>query len=273
MELIDCLDKSLLEVDFKARGKDEALRQMAKMVCSTGRTGKLDVETVYLALKEREEMGSTGFGGGIAIPHARMQGLEDFVVMVLVSRKGIPFDALDNKKVNIFCLILAPAEKINEHLKLLAAFSRYLSMPGFKREVTSARDVSVLHETLARYAGDSAARNASRKMKLMMIILYYDEYLYHILEFLIENEIKGATIIESGGMGAYISSIPVFASFLGFMREDKNKSKTIMFLIPEDAEARIVEGIENITGDMGKKQGAMLLTLPISVYKGTMEII
>lgn len=273
MELSEYIDKNLLEVDFKAKGKEEALRAMAKAARASGKTGTLDEETIFRALSEREDMGTTGFGDGIAIPHARLQGLDDFVVMILVSRKGVPFDALDNKKVSVFCLILAPADKVNEHLRILASCSRLLSLPQFKRAVVASRSADILYETLIRYSGDAAPVAPGKKMKLMIIILYYDDYLYNILEFLIENEIKGATIIESGGMGAYISSIPIFASFLGFMREDKNKSKTIMCLVPEDAETKLAQGIEAITGDLDKKQGAMLMTLSLSLHKGTMEII
>jgi PTS system nitrogen regulatory IIA component len=95
---------------------------------------------------------------------------------------------------------------------------------------------------------------------------------HHILEFLIEQGIKGATIIESGGMGTYISAIPIFASFLGFMREDRNQSKTILFVVPEDREKRIIAGIESITGNLDKKEGAMIITTEISLMRGTMEL-
>lgn len=73
-------------------------------------------------------------------------------------------------------------------------------------------------------------------------------------------------------MGTYISAIPIFASFLGFMREDRNQSKTILFVVPEDREKRIIAGIESITGNLDKKEGAMIITTEISLMRGTMEL-
>lgn len=272
MDLIDIIDKKLIEVNFTAKSKDEALRKIAHIASKSKFTDGISEEVIYEKINERESMGSTGFGDGIAMPHARIAGITDFVVFILVSKKGIEFDALDSKKANIFCVILAPEEKVNEHLKVLAAFSRYLSTSGFKRELLAASDSNIVWESIVRHSDEAESGGTSRKMKLVVLILYFDEYLYHILEFLIEHGVKGANIIESSGMGAYISSIPLFASFLGFMREDMNKSKTIMFLIPEDREGKIVEGIERITGDLDKKEGAMIMTMDIGLYKGTMEI-
>lgn len=272
MEILNLIDQKLIEINFHAKTKDDALRKIARIASRSPLLKSQGEEAVAAALRDREAMGSTGFGGGIAMPHARLKGISDFVVFVLISKKGIEFDSLDGKKANIFCVILAPEEMVNEHLKVLAAFSRYLSKPGFKRELLTARDGRVVYETFARHAAAAAPEAKSSKMKLLILILYFDEYLYPILEYFIEHGIRGATILESGGMGSYISSIPLFASFLGFMRDDKNKSKTILCLIPEESEKNLVDGIESITGDLDKKEGAMIMSLDLSLYKGTMEI-
>ena len=113
----------------------------------------------------------------------------------------------------------------------------------------------------------------SRKMKLMYVVLYIDEFLYDILEFFLQEGIEGATVIESFGMGQYISNIPMFAEFIGFMKENKNQSKTIMALVPEEKESSIIEGIEEITGNLDKKDGALVMTMDISFFKGSMKML
>ena len=273
MELAAILDKNIIDVNFNAKSKDEALKKISQTASGSVLMRGFSENDIYKALKEREEMGTTGFGGGVAMPHARIRGLPDFVVFVLISKKGVDFEALDSKKVNIFCVILAPEENVNEHLKILAAFSRYLAIPGFKKELVSSKNPDVVFEALARQSAGLPYKSTGGKMKLMILVLYFDEYLYQILEYLIEHGVKGATIMDSDGMGTYISSIPLFASFLGFMREDKNKSKTIMCLVPEEGESSLIEGIERITGDLNKKEGAMIMTMDLSVHRGTMEII
>ena len=109
-------------------------------------------------------------------------------------------------------------------------------------------------------------------MKLLILTLYVEDFIYSILEFFIQEGVEGANILESFGMGQYISNIPLFADFIGFMKESKNRSKTILALIPEDRIDSIIQGIEDITGDLDKKQGAMIMTLDVSFYKGTMKM-
>lgn len=106
----------------------------------------------------------------------------------------------------------------------------------------------------------------------MYVILYVEEFLYDILEYFLEEGIDGATVFDSFGMGEYISNIPIFANFIGFMNENKNQSKTIIALIPEDKINRIVSGIEEITYNLDKKQGAMIFTVNIDFFKGTMRM-
>ncbi|MDA3900985.1 MAG: PTS sugar transporter subunit IIA [Spirochaetes bacterium] len=272
MELKNIIDTKLCRIDFSAKTKKAALERIAIIASNSKFLETIKPALVLEKITEREEMGSTGFGDGIAIPHARISGLKEFIVFILISPKGVEFDTLDQRKAHIFCVILAPEEMVNEHLEILASFSRLLSISGIKRELRSARTSEILYETIAKYSYNRFKVDTTQKLKLMIIILYYEEFMYPVLEYLIENGVKGSTIIESEGMGSYISSIPLFASFLGFMRNDKNRSKTILALIPEVRENIIFEGIERITGDLDKKDGAMIMTFNISRHKGTMGI-
>lgn len=272
--MVEYIKESQIVANFKERTKDAALDRIAEFIVSSGGAGSLSAEQISAALKEREELGSTGFGNGIAIPHARIAGLDDFVVFFCISRSGVPFDSVDKKKVHIFCTILAPEDKVNEHLKVLASFSRILSNPNFRREILQAMSEEVIHETLVRLAsGGGTVCKKAQKQKALFITLYYEEFLHDILSFLLEEDIRGASIIESTGMGSYVSKIPLFAGFLGFMKEDRNRSKTIVCVITEDKQDHIIEGIESITGDLDKQQGAMLMLMDLALVKGTMEIV
>ncbi|KQC14178.1 MAG: hypothetical protein APR63_06020 [Desulfuromonas sp. SDB] len=171
-------------------------------------------------------------------------------------------------------MLVGPSTNVGEHLKILASLSRLLSQSGFKKELVNAPTKLAVYEAFIRNTRmEEIAEIKIKKYKLLHIILYVEEFLYDILEYLLENGIEGATIIESYGMGQYISNIPLFASFIGFMKENKNQSKTIITLIPETQEQKLIEGIEKITGDLNKKQGAMVFTQEVSFSKGTMKMI
>lgn len=278
MEFTDKIDKTLVRVDFSARSKDDALRQIANIAVRSPLMEGVTEADLYAKLAEREAAVSTGIGGGIAIPHARLKGLADLVVFVLVAPRGVAFEALDKRKVGLFFVVLSPEEKIADQLKILASISRIIAQGNLKAELLDTTDPDVLLEILARASEASGetgapAKTASGKLKLLYAILYYEEDLRAVLEFLIDQGIEGATVFDSKGMGAYVSSMPLFASFLGFMREDRNVSNTVMALIPAEDEQKFVAGIEAITGDLDKTQGAMLITLDVSFSKGTMNMI
>jgi nitrogen PTS system EIIA component len=208
------------------------------------------------------------------MPHARIKGIDKFLVFIITSIKGVDFDSLDKKKVKLIFVILGPAEAVQDHLKILATISRTLgSSVAVRNEIKKAKTNTALYEAFVRHSRLSTGdREKNRKMKLLYVVLYIEDFLYDILEFFIEMGIEGTTIIESSGMGEYISNVPMFAEFIGFMKENKNRSKTLMTLIPEHKLDDIIEGIEEITGDLDKKQGAMIIVTDISFVKGTMKM-
>jgi nitrogen PTS system EIIA component len=163
---------------------------------------------------------------------------------------------------------------VTDHLKILAAVSRALSHTDLKRELLAARTETALYEAFYRNTQEGrAVEGVTRVMKLVMINLYIEEYLYRILELFIEEGVDGATIVESAGMSHYISNVPLFADFIGFMNESKHHSKTILAMVPEEHVEDLINGIEEITGDLDKKQGAMILVLDIAAYRGTMKML
>ncbi len=125
MKLYDLLDQKSILINLKSKDKTGALTEM---VTALGKTGKIkDSGQVLNLLLERESTSSTGLGEGIAIPHARVDGLEKPVVLLAVSRTGIDFKAVDNLPVRVFFLFLTPTEQTGLHLQLLSEASKILT--------------------------------------------------------------------------------------------------------------------------------------------------
>ncbi|MCK5251081.1 MAG: PTS sugar transporter subunit IIA [Spirochaetaceae bacterium] len=274
MDLAAIFKSASCSVNLKARNKEGVIESLAALAVRSGTTGTASEKAIAVALSEREAQGSTGFGDEIAIPHARVTGLKVFLVFIAHAPKGVDFDSLDKKKVKLFFVILGPEERPSEHVQILAAISRSLSGTTLKKELLTAGTAEIMAESFMRHSGEKHDDTPTRKqkMKLLVLILYLEEFIYHILEYFLEEGIEGATILDSSGMGQYISNIPLFATFIGFMNEQKNRSNIILATIPADREDEIIKGIEAITGDLDKKQGAMLMTLDIGVWKGTMKM-
>lgn len=275
MTLSDYIVPKLNKTNFSARNKKQALARIAEIACNSPLLEKETPEHILKLLTEREEIVSTGIGKGVAIPHARLDSINDFIVFVLIAPDGVDFDALDKKRVTMFFVVFAPTNKVSEHLKLLAGIANTLTRGNLKNELLKTRTPEILSEVLIRNFSGSEAPNQTetRRTRLLLLILYYEELLNDILEYLIDMNVDGATITQSEGMSAHISTIPLFAGFLGFMREDQKISHTIMAIIPEKDELEIVRGIETITGDLDKTRGAMIMTLDIAFSKGTMNML
>ncbi len=271
----DYIVKDLNRVGFHARNKNQALARIAEIACTAPQFKNVTPEKIRDLLAEREAIVSTAVGKGVAIPHARLADIDDFVVFVLTAPDGVDFDALDGRRVTLFFVVFAPLSKVQDHLKLLAGIAHALGRPSLKNELLKIRSPDILYEVLVRELSGNhlEALHANRRRRLLILVLYYEELLNDLLEYLIEVDVEGATIMRSEGMGAHISTLPLFAGFLGFMREHQKISHTIMALIPEQDEAEIVRGIERITGDLDKTRGAMVITLEAAFYKGTMSML
>lgn len=273
MDLLHALRPECCTASLTGRDKNTVLRRLAELACEHPLLASVGVETVYQHLRDREDQGSTGFGNGIALPHASLEDLQEFVLGIAVSPRGVDFGSLDKKKTQIFVFILGPRGATGDHLKTLAAVSRQLNLPRVREELLKAPTATALHESFARRLGGvEEKRGEQRAMKLIYVILYMEELLYEVLEFFLEQGIEGATILEGAGMGQYISNVPLYAEFISFMHERKNHSQTIIALIPADREKQIIQGIEAITGDMDTTQGAMVMTVDVSFSKGTMKM-
>ena len=144
MKITDMLKREFVLEQLKAGNKRDALAELAG-VFAQGRI-KVDSEAMLHVLLERERLGSTGIGDGIAIPHGKLPGLEEMVVSFGRSREGIAFEAMDGKPVHLFFLLMAPENSAGQHLKALAKISRMLKDANFRQNLLEAK----MHEDLFR---------------------------------------------------------------------------------------------------------------------------
>ena len=104
--------------------KNDCLRAMVESLANT--VEDLNPEDVYHGILEREKLLSTGFGLGLAIPHAKLKGIKDFLVGLGIHKSGVQFDALDEKPVHVLVMILGPESKQEEYLKVLSRVTAFL---------------------------------------------------------------------------------------------------------------------------------------------------
>ena len=142
MGIINQIKRALVLPALTASSKKEVLRELAGAVHHE--QPQLDAETLYATLLDRENLGTTGIGDGIAIPHGKIKGLPAITICFGRSRQGIAFDALDSKPTHLFFLLLAPEEVAAPYLSCLAELSRFLKNPAIRDRLLNAEDTEEL---------------------------------------------------------------------------------------------------------------------------------
>lgn len=147
MKILDTLKKDAITAELNATDKKEVLEELtAPLAEASG----VDHEEMVRVLLERERLGSTGIGGGIAIPHGKLKSLESLLMGFGRSRKGVDFEAMDGKPAHLFFLLLAPEDSTGAHLKMLARISRLLKNIVFKERLMNAADWRELYTVIAK---------------------------------------------------------------------------------------------------------------------------
>jgi PTS system fructose-specific IIA component/PTS system nitrogen regulatory IIA component len=133
MKFADFIVSDAVKAEIKATDKQDVIREMVQSIVDVGGIKKEDFEGIVKAIIKREELGSTGIGRGIAVPHTKHSGAKRLVGCVAVSADGIDFDSLDCEKVQLFFLLISPPDSPGDHLRALEHITRQLKDDTFCR--------------------------------------------------------------------------------------------------------------------------------------------
>lgn len=138
VNLLDFLPESAICVDLKSQTKKEALKELVAILTESHEIK--ESPNILAALLEREELGSTGIGQGIAIPHGKSDSMKQAIAAFGISKKGIDFDALDGEPVYLIFTLVVPSNASGIHLKVLAKISRLLKDKFFRQALREAKN-------------------------------------------------------------------------------------------------------------------------------------
>lgn len=136
MHIAEFLREDLVLPDLAADDKASALAELSRELARA--YGGLDAGRLAAALLEREKLGSTGVGEGVAIPHGKLPGLPGLIGAFARKRAGLDFAAIDGKPTALFFVLFAPENSAGVHLKALARISRLFKQPQFRRAILDA---------------------------------------------------------------------------------------------------------------------------------------
>ena len=154
MEITDLVTPDSVVPHLKAASKKQALHDLARHACSIA---GVDERSIFDALLERERLGSTGVGLGIAIPHAKLAGLTELHGVFARADSPIDFDAIDEQPVDLVFLLLAPESAGADHLKALARVSRLLRNHDVCEKLRGAESAEAIYALLTEAEANQAA--------------------------------------------------------------------------------------------------------------------
>jgi PTS system nitrogen regulatory IIA component len=136
----------LIFPELPAADRSQVLRAFSERIARQGVIR--DANELFQRLSEREQLGSTGIGSGIAIPHCKIKGLTRGVVAIGLVPEGVDFAAVDGRPVRVFFLVISPSESPAEHLQILAAISRWVKTDQHAEKVLALRDPQAIYDFL-----------------------------------------------------------------------------------------------------------------------------
>src|SRR5438132_5329840 len=154
MEIADLITPRSVIAQLRATNKKQALQELAKRAATL--TGAAE-RTIYDVLIERERLGTTGIGMGVAIPHGRLPGLDRLCGVFARLDRPIPFEAIDDQPVDLIFLLLAPEAAGSDHLKALAQVSRLLRDRAVCEKLRGTDNADALYALLIDGASSRAA--------------------------------------------------------------------------------------------------------------------
>lgn len=144
MKLCDFVVADAVKTDLEVDSKEAVINEMVESLKQSGSISEDEQSSIISAILTREELGSTGIGNGVAVPHTKHPSVDNLVCTVALSKGGVDFASLDGEPVYIFFLLVSPPDKPGDHLRALETISRHLrnsNFCNFLKQSRSAEDV------------------------------------------------------------------------------------------------------------------------------------
>lgn len=157
MKFADFVCRKAIRAELAAEDKESVIREMIQALLAAGKIDKDESESIIKAIMKREELGSTGIGRGVAVPHTKHPSVEQLVGSVGISRAGVDFQSLDGEKVYLLFLLVSPPDRPGDHLRALENISRQLRNDTFCRFLKQAKTPDEIWQLLEEADGNQFA--------------------------------------------------------------------------------------------------------------------
>ncbi len=270
MNLIDVLKSECVEAQAQFNSRDEVLAAMARLAKKSPVLSDIAESTIREALIERENLSTTGFGNGIAIPHCRLDGVDDFVAGIVSVPNGVDFDAMDDQPVRLLVFIVAPSTSSNIHIKILSAISQVLNVPGYVEEMLKAPSAELLLEGFLRHVREEADPKKHDSKTLFRVQIQDEELFHTVLKVFTGFSTTTVMVSEAEPAANYIQKMPLFAGFWSDKAADF--CKVILASVDKKDTNETIRRIEQKIGSLDDRSDILLTVQELFYCAGNLNI-
>jgi len=148
MKLPEIIEENNIIPELKAKDKKGVLEELAGVI--SRHESSIDKGALVKVLVERERLGSTGIGDGVAIPHGKMNGVSRPIISFGRSKQGLDFDSMDGQPTHLFFLLIAPEDSSSVHLQVLAKIAKILKNRDFRKKLMEPETKKELYQTIVQ---------------------------------------------------------------------------------------------------------------------------
>ena len=270
MDLSELLKPEFIKIDCEAKEKESVLKAIACLAKTSDVLASQSEEAIFRALRDREQLGTTGFGKGIAIPHCRLKDISDFVVGILIVHRGAEFEALDKKKVRLVFFIIAPEKRKSEHIHLLSSISRVLHKLQAVNEILLSVNAEEVKNKFIAYIKADVKIEQKLESCLINVFVQDEEKFNDILQIFSETDGCSVSVIDGNDASYYLGKIPLFASF--WERKERGFHRVIKAVVSKNISNNILRQINLIDGTENKNSGFMVTMQDLSYVNGALYL-
>jgi PTS system nitrogen regulatory IIA component len=272
MDISSFLEISGCRSKISAANREEALLAMAELLVKNKAASDVTTDSLLKSMMNREQLGSTGVGNGVAIPHCRVPEMKNFALALTVCDSGIEWNSIDRHSVHIICAIAGPDDSTDEHLRLLAGVARVLNNGKARYDLINSKTEFTMRETFLYHLSPATSSQGMKNRKKLLLMVLQEEKVYNdIMELFLELGIEGAVTVSSDMMGPMLSNVPIFAGFMDVLGRSQPEPLLILTLIPEAEVEATVSAIEGITGNLETSRGACIIVIDTQSVRGSLE--
>jgi len=268
MKLYEALRSECIAVNAAPADKAAALREVVRAAKQCPDLAGVEEQDLLEGIEEREALGSTGFGRGIAIPHCRLAGASEFVVGIVTVPGGVDFDALDGEPVHLLVFIIGPAEASNEHIRMLSAVSHVLHTPGAVQEVVAEATPEAVRESFLRHSRVELDTEGHEGKRLVHVFVQDEDVFHDVVQIFAGMDSSSVVVLTSENLSAHFGTVPLFQGL--WHHEPGGFSQLIVAVVDRGLTNETVRRIETAAGGLDRRTGVLVTVQDVFYSAGAL---